>query len=170
MPTLPARLRLEVAVAPTAVESARVLFLEYQRSLDVDLCFQNFESELAMLPGEYVAPRGCLFVLWTDDEPVGCVALRPVDTATGEMKRLYVRPAFRGQRCGLHLARALISEASRLGYEKLVLDTLPSMQAAQRMYASLGFVDVPPYVYNPIAGSRYMGLDLEPNHPQGSTP
>lgn len=164
------RIDLLPAADPSAIGLCRELFREYQRSLDVDLCFQNFEAELAALPGDYAPPRGRLIIAFIDGQPAACVALRPVDDRTAEMKRLYVRPASRGQKLGLCLVRSVISQARDVGYHWLVLDTLPSMSEAQAMYERLGFVDIPPYTHNPIAGSRFMGLDLTASLSEGMTP
>jgi putative acetyltransferase len=147
------------------VQAARALFRDYAQGLGVDLCFQNFEAECATLPGEYAAPSGVLLVAWADGQPAGCVALRAlpgVDYANAcEMKRLYVRPAFRRFGLGRILAQALMDEARRIGYSALLLDTLDDMEAAREMYASLGFEDIPPYYFNPIPGAHYLKVDLD---------
>lgn len=169
MPALKSRIDLLPAIDPPAIAGVRELFREYQRSLAVDLCFQNFEAELVSLPGDYAPPRGRLIVAYIDGRPAACVALRPVDGQTGEMKRLFVRPAHRGQRLGFRLVATVIFESREIGYRRLVLDTLPSMTEAQILYARFGFVDIPPYTYNPIAGSRFMGLDLTASSPEGPT-
>lgn len=142
------------------VETAKRLFAEYARSLDVDLGFQDFERELRELPGEYAAPRGCLLLALDGDEAAGCVALRDFGGAVCEMKRLYVRRTFRGSGLGRRLAQAIITEARSLGYSRMRLDTLPSMQAAAELYRSLGFREIAAYRYNPVAGSKFMELDL----------
>lgn len=139
---------------------AKRLFAEYARSLDVDLGFQDFERELRELPGEYAAPRGCLLLALDGDEAAGCVALRGLGGAVCEMKRLYVRQAFRGTGLGRRLAQAVIAEARSLGHARMRLDTLPSMQAAAELYRSLGFREIAAYRYNPVAGSKFMELDL----------
>lgn len=151
---------IELVLAGEALEQVRELFREYQRSLDVDLCFQDFESELATLPGDYQSPGGSLYRVLVDGRPAGCVGLRPVDARTGEMKRLYLRPVCRGLGLGRTLVRRLLDDARGCGYERVVLDTLPGMVEAQALYASLGFRDIAPYTHNPVPGARFMGLEL----------
>ena len=145
---------------PALLDRARELFREYQRSIGVDLCFQAFEQEVASLPGDYAPPRGRLFLALADGEIAGSVCLRPFDARTGEMKRLYVRPEFRGRGLGGRLVRLILSEASSAGYGRIVLDTLPSMGDAQALYERLGFRDIPPYGFNPVPGVRYMALEI----------
>jgi ribosomal protein S18 acetylase RimI-like enzyme len=132
----------------------RTLFEEYAASLGVDLSFQDFERELAELPGEYVPPAGRL-LLALDAEPAGCVALRPFEPGVCEMKRLYVRPAHRGSGLGRLLAQAIVEAGRDAGYERMRLDTLPSMAAARGLYRSLGFVEIEAYRHNPIHGTTY---------------
>ena len=143
---------------------AAAIFREYAASLDVDLCFQNFEAELASLPGEYAEPGGHLLLAFVAGELAGCGALRPladVDYANAcEMKRLFVRPAFRRYGLGRLLAQALFDEARRAGYSHILLDTLDEMEAARELYASLGFDEIAPYYFNPIAGAHYLKADL----------
>jgi ribosomal protein S18 acetylase RimI-like enzyme len=154
----PALIRIAEGEADVAV--ARALFEEYQESLGFSLCFQNFDAELASLPGAYAPPDGRLLLAFAGAEPAGCVALRKIEEAVCEMKRLWVRPAFRGTRLGRRLAEALMAEARSIGYRAVRLDTLPSMQAAQALYLSLGFVDIPPYNDHPIEGTRFMEAPL----------
>ena len=142
------------------VDLARGLFREYQRSLNVDLCFQDFEQELATLPGEYAPPFGRLFLLYEDNDLAGCVALRKIDDETCEMKRLFVRPDFRGRQLGKRLAEAVIDESRVIGYKRMKLDTLPIMTTAITMYRSLGFKPTSPYRHNPVPGALFMELDL----------
>ena len=132
----------------------RELFTEYGESLAIDLSFQDFERELATLPGDY---DPILIATW-NGEPAGCVALRPIDDRICEMKRLYVRPPFRSLKTGRALAAALIDEARKRGFDRMRLDTLPSMTAAMRLYESLGFRDIAPYRFNPVEGTRYLEL------------
>jgi putative acetyltransferase len=147
---------LRQATSPADVETARALFVEYQESLGISLCFQNFDAEVASLPGAYAPPEGRLLVAFVGDRPAGCVALRKLEDGICEMKRLWVRPAFRGTRLGRRLADAVLSEARAAGYRAVRLDTLPSMREAQALYVSLGFVDIPPYNDHPIEGTRFM--------------
>jgi putative acetyltransferase len=154
---------------------ARRLFAEYAQWLKVDLCFQGFDQELATLPGAYASPRGRLLLAGTSDQAVGCIALRPLDTASGcgsgapaesagafvaEVKRLYVQPAHRGQGWGERLARAVIDEARAIGYREVKLDTLDWMTAARALYAGVGFRECAPYYHNPLPGAVYMALTL----------
>ena len=151
---------LREAVSPAEIEIARALFVEYEKSLGISLCFQNFDAELAGLPGAYAAPEGRLLLAFADGEPAGCVALRKLEDGICEMKRLWVRPGLRGSRLGRRLVEAILAEARTAGYRAVRLDTLPSMREAQGLYVSLGFVDIPPYNDHPIEGTRFMELTL----------
>jgi putative acetyltransferase len=153
------------AETATDIAQARELFLEYQFTLGVDLCFQGFAEELASLPGNYARPAGRLLLAASGSAVLGVVALRPMLSADCEMKRLYVRSAGRGGGLGRLLTRTLIKEARLAGYGRLLLDTLPTMAEAQALYRSMGFVEIPPYCHNPIAGTRYMALDLRELQP-----
>jgi len=158
-------IRLLVADTPPLIEAAREIFRDYARSLQIDLCFQNFEAELDGLPGEYCAPGGQLLLALVDGELAACGAmrsLRDVDYANAcEMKRLFVRPAFRRFGLGRVLAQALLDEARRAGYSVMLLDTLDDMEAARGLYATLGFEEIPPYYFNPIAGAHYLKAELD---------
>ena len=142
----------------------RQLMQEYATGLGVDLCFQDFERELASLPGAYAAPRGNLLLARVDGAAAGCCALRPLDAVdyanACEMKRLFVRPQFRGLGLGRRLAEEIMDAARLAGYASILLDTLDDMETARAMYQELGFVEIPPYYYNPIAGSHYLKADL----------
>lgn len=144
------------------LEAVRRLFAEYAASLDVDLGFQEFDRELAELPGAYAPPRGALLVARSEGLTVGCVALRPLDESTCELKRLFVRPSARGGGAGRTLAETALDQARRLGYRRVLLDTLPGMERAQALYERLGFREVAPYTHNPVAGTRFLALELGP--------
>jgi putative acetyltransferase len=158
------RIELVTVESPVAADAARALIREYADSLGVDLCFQNLEPELAAMPGEYAAPTGALLVALVGGQAAGCGAIRAlpdVDYANAcEMKRLFVRPAFRGLGLGRVLAQALIERAEQAGYSTLLLDTLDDMEAARGLYAELGFVEIAPYYFNPLAGAHYLKVDL----------
>jgi len=151
---------LEQIVGEPGVAHVRALLLEYQTSIGVDLCFQDFANELEQLPGAYAPPQGRLYLMWMGSEPAGCVALRPLDARTAEMKRLYVRLAHRGRGLGRLLAQQVIEDARSSLHTRVVLDTLPSMREAQALYAALGFTEIEPYASNPIVGTRFMELTL----------
>ena len=139
---------------------ARGLFREYAEWLGIDLHFQGFEEELANLPGDYAAPRGCILLAVEGEEYVGCVAVRDLGDGICEMKRMYVKPSHQGRGIGRALAEVLIEDARRMGYTRMRLDTIPSLVAANALYASLGFKKIEPYRYNPLDGATFMALDL----------
>ncbi len=138
----------------------RQLFKEYANSLKISLDFQDFDQELAGLPGAYMSPDGCLLLADWDKQVAGCVALRKLCDNICEMKRLYIRPQFRGLGIGKSLAETVIKQAVVMGYSRMRLDTLPTMEAARAMYSSLGFKEVNAYCYNPIEGTVFMELQL----------
>lgn len=160
----PPRIELLPPDTPEALAATREIFREYAGTLGVDLCFQNFEAELAALPGDYAEPAGGLLLAWVDGQLAGCGAFRPladVDYANAcEMKRLYVRRSFRRFGLGRQLAQALMDQAVQAGYSAMLLDTLDDMEAARELYASLGFAEVPPYYFNPIPGAHYLKAEL----------
>jgi ribosomal protein S18 acetylase RimI-like enzyme len=146
------------------LDGVRTLFSEYAASLTIDLCFQNFEDELLRLPGEYCAPRGALLLATVDGYFAGCCALRPLDGSdyanACEMKRLYVRNRYRRLGLGRQLAEGILELARLTAYDCILLDTLDEMESARALYAELGFVEIPPYYFNPIAGAHYLKADL----------
>ena len=155
---------LTVASQPEDLAAAATLFQEYADSLGIDLRFQGFEAELSTLPGEYSPPRGCLLLAWVGDALAGGCALRPLDNCdypnAGEMKRLYVRKAFRAFGIGRELAEAALDAARQIGYTSVLLDTLDDMEAARALYTDLGFVEIAPYYHNPLHGSHYLKVDI----------
>lgn len=150
--------------SPAEMDAVRDIFREYADSLGVDLCFQDFEKELISLPGDYVQPRGALLLAQVEGAIAGCCALRPLDSAdypnASEMKRLYVRKAFRGFGLGRELAEAMLDRARQAGYACVLLDTLDDMESARALYTDLGFEEIPPYYHNPIAGAHYLKADI----------
>lgn len=153
-------MKITRAETPDDIEAVRRLFREYEAYLDVDLCFQSFSAELTGLPGRYAPPDGLLLLAQEGTEPAGCGALRKMGEDTCEMKRLYVKPQFRGRGLGIALAKRLIGEAAALGYATMLLDTLDKLTEAMKIYESLGFVRTGPYYQNPLAGVVYWKLDL----------
>jgi len=148
-------IQVRPAKVPDDVPAVRDLFREYANRLGIDLCFQRFEEELAGLPGAYAPPGGQILVADAGTEFAGCVACRPHSSGACEMKRLFVRPAFRGLGLGRRLIDQLAVEALTAGYREMVLDTLPVMAAAIGLYRSAGFVETEPYTYNPVPGAMY---------------
>lgn len=152
---------IDVSAATDAdIEDVRALLREYESTLAVPLDFQQFDREVAELPGAYAPPHGSLLIARQGADPVGCVALRPIELEICELKRLYVRPAARGTGLGRHLAEAALADARRLGYRRIRLDTLPGMEAAQSLYERMGFCEIEPYTTNPVAGTRFLELEL----------
>jgi len=154
-------MKLIQAHSAEEISNARELFEEYAAGLGIDLCFQNFGKELAELPGEYVPPSGRLVLAVEGQQTVGCVALRRIADGVCEMKRLYVRPAFRGTGLGRTLAETVIQAAREIGYHRMRLDTLPGkMDRALAIYRTLGFKEIEPYYSNPVEGALFMQLEL----------
>jgi len=153
-------MNIRQAITQEEIAVARALFEEYAAWLGVDLSFQGFATELAGLPGLYAPPRGRLLLAWADDNAAGCVALRPLDDSVCEMKRLFVRPAFRGRGVGRMLAEIVVNQARAIGYASMRLDTLPSMGAATALYQSLGFARIPAYYATPLQDTIFMELKL----------
>ena len=161
MPSVAKVLAFAQAGTPTQITQARELFLEYAQSLGFSLCFQGFDQELASLPGDYAPPEGRLLLAEFENQLAGCVALHKLEVEVCEMKRLYLRPQFRGKGLGRALAQHIIAEARQIGYRRMRLDTVePVMKDAVSMYRKLGFREVAPYCLNPIAGAMYMELEL----------
>ena len=154
-------MKVEIEVAAEAdIPEVRTLLREYEIWTGTDLCFQGFQREVAELPGDYVSPGGVLLVARVQGRIVGCVAAHRWSTGICEMKRLFVREEARGSGCGSLLVERLLGWARDAGYTRMLLDTLPVMEGAQRLYARLGFREVPPYRPNPVPGARFLALDL----------
>lgn len=155
---------LKTPTLPSDMDAVRDIFRDYADSLGIDLAFQHFEEELAELPGDYAPPRGQILLAMVEGSVAGCCALRPLDTAdypnASEMKRLYVRKAFRGFGLGRQLAEAMLDMARQAGYACVLLDTLDGMESARALYADLGFEEIPPYYHNPLEGSHYLKVDI----------
>lgn len=151
---------IDTATSPGQIDQARALFIEYGESLGFDLCFQDYDTELKNLPGEYAPPDGQLLLAYFNNEPVGCVALRKFGESTCEMKRLYVRPPFRGLGIGRRLAEDIIDGARQRGYRIMRLDTIATMFEAINLYKSLGFQERDSYRFNPLEDARYFELTL----------
>ena len=145
----------------TAIDHVRQFFRNYAAWLGVDLCFQNFEAEMASLPGAYAQPDGRLFYAERDGQPAGCVGIRPFSRGLCELKRLYVEPSQRSSGIGRALTMAAIKAAKEIGYRKLLLDTLPTMRVAVKLYRELGFKETPAYYQTPLEGTMFLALDLE---------
>jgi len=160
MTTQSANVGIIHAVTPEKIAAVRGLMREYGASLGVDLSYQNFEEELRGLPGDYAPPLGTLLLALAGEEAAGCVAIRPLAENFCEMKRLYVRPAWRSTGLGKRLVEAALGDARRAGHHFVRLDTLPAMTAARQLYAALGFLPIAPYYQSPIAGTAFLQLDL----------
>jgi putative acetyltransferase len=157
--------RIVPALSEGTISQARILFREYASTIGVEVCLGDFERELASLPGLYAPPAGRLLLAIQElagnsGEAIGCAALRKLEPDACELKRLYVRPAFRGQGAARELVKELIAEARSIGYKRMVLDTLPSMQVAHKLYRTIGFLEIPAYQKNPIPNSIFFGLEL----------
>ena len=153
-------MQIVITEAYSYIEDVRTLFTEYAASLGIDLGYQNFAEELSHLPGKYAKPDGSLYIAIADGAIAGCAAMRRFDQRRAEMKRLYVRTAYRGLRLGRLLAERIIKDAQSIGYESILLDTLSSMERAQNLYRSLGFVEIMPYYDSPVEGTTFLRLSL----------
>ncbi len=154
-------MKIIMAKSESDIKEVRTLFEEYAAWLEISLCFQNFDRELAGLPGEYAAPDGRLLLAFDDDQVAGGIALRKIRATTCEMKRLFLRPEFRGRGFGRVLVKRVIEEARQMGYTQMCLDTLPGrMDQAVALYKSIGFKEIEPYYNNPVAGATFMELRL----------
>ena len=160
----PPLIKIITPATPAEYEATRLIFREYAQQLGVDLCFQNFEAELAELPGDYSQPQGALLLAYVGDELAGCCGLRPLMSSdypnACEMKRLYIRLAHRRLGLGRQLADAVLDAARVAGYHHVLLDTLSEMESARALYKDLNFQEIPPYYHNPIAGAHYLKVDL----------
>ena len=155
------------AGSPEQIAAIRDLFTEYVQWLGINLCYQDYPTEFAELPWKYAPPRGDLLLALVGGQAAGCVALKPIDQETAEFKRFYVRPAFRGRGVGRALGKAIVDVARRLGYRRLWLDTLPSMEAAVAVYIALGFRPIAPWHHTPVKGTLFMELDLRRSAEEG---
>jgi putative acetyltransferase len=160
---------IKPAQFPEDLERVVGIFQEYIASPSVSLEFQDYEPEFASLPGKYAAPEGRLLLAWKDGNVVGCAALRKVDGSICEMKRVYIRPAARGEGLGRRLIESILAEAREAGYSRICLDVLPEFVAAQGIYESLGFRPAPPIGFNPVPGTKFLGLDLTSSQPADAT-
>ena len=154
-------MEISIQEAYDAIQDVSLLFREYAASLEIDLDYQNFSDELSGLPGKYAKPNGRLYLAYVDGVPAGCVAMRRLDEARAEMKRLYVRPAYRGLQLGMRLTQRVIRDAMQIGRRSLVLDTLSTMDQAKSLYRRLGFVEIGPYYDSPIPGTTFLSLALD---------
>lgn len=157
---LRSHMNLEIKSAYLELESIKILFTEYAQSLEVDLCFQDFNNELALLPGKYAQPDGRLYLAYWNEQCAGCIALRRYDEYRAEIKRLFIRNEFRGHGISKQLIQRIIQDAKDIGYHSIVLDTLNTMKPAINLYQSFGFKEIDAYYDNPLNGATYFGLDL----------
>lgn len=153
-------MNIKVISAINQLDEIRQLFREYANSLEIDLCFQDFEEELKSLPGKYSEPDGRLYIAYLDDKVVGCIALRRYDDIRAELKRLFVRNGYRGLGISKRLIQRIIQDALDIGYHSILLDTLDTMKPAISLYTSIGFKEIESYYDNPIEGAKYFELDL----------
>lgn len=153
-------MNIKVISAMNQLDEIRQLFREYANSLEIDLCFQDFEEELKSLPGKYSEPDGRLYIAYLDDKVVGCIALRRYDDIRAELKRLFVRNGYRGLGISKRLIQRIIQDALDIGYHSILLDTLDTMKPAISLYTSIGFKEIESYYDNPIEGAKYFELDL----------
>jgi ribosomal protein S18 acetylase RimI-like enzyme len=153
-------LDIELASFPDDLLAVQAIFREYVQSTQADLGFQNYETEFANLPGAYAQPQACVMLVRRNHNVAGCAALRKIDSATCELKRVYLSPNARGNRIGKRLVLAMIQQARAIGYQRMCLDVLPEFQSAQRLYENLGFSDAPPVSFNPVPGTRFMAITL----------
>jgi ribosomal protein S18 acetylase RimI-like enzyme len=153
-------LKIDRVETEEALMESKTLLVEYMDTIRNEVCFQNFDQEVANLPGDYTPPDGRLLIARIDGSIAGCIALRKLEEGTCEMKRLYVRPQFRGLQIGRALTEAVIAEAREIGYTRMRLDTLPSMKKAQAIYQDIGFKEIPPYHSYPIEGVKFLELEL----------
>jgi GNAT superfamily N-acetyltransferase len=149
------------AKTPKHIDQVRLLFREYEEWLNVDLCFQDFEQELADLPGKYAAPSGCIFLAFENDRAAGCVAVRPIEHDLCEMKRLFIRPEFRNKGLGNTLVKMIIEKAKDIGYRQMRLDTLNTLEGAMHLYEKFGFKQIEPYYHNPLQGTIFWELEID---------
>ena len=160
----PSEFELRIPTTPHDFALLKLAFREYAEDLGIDLAFQDFEQELRDLPGDYAQPRGALQMAWLNGEVAGCCALRPLDSVdypnASEMKRLYVRPAFRRMGLGRQLAESILDNARAAGYDCVLLDTLNNMESARALYQDLQFEEIPPYYFNPVEGAHYLKVQL----------
>ncbi|HEX3010846.1 MAG TPA: GNAT family N-acetyltransferase [Syntrophomonadaceae bacterium] len=153
-------MKIIIKPAYDEIENIKTLFKEYKQMLGVNLDFQNYEQELDQLPGKYALPNGRLYIACNDDKAIGCIALRKINGAACEMKRLYVRPEFRGHKIGQMLAEQILADAAKLKYKYILLDTLTKLKSAVILYKKLGFYEIEPYYQNPLENVIYMRLEL----------